>query len=438
MRRVLAPPAAGVLAALGLVMAGERRDDVQTVLAPGGRRRRPGRASWPRSPSAAARRDAGRGPLRAAADCRYVGQSHSLTVPWDPEAPGGRPGRDLPRRPTGSATATPTPGVPVEAVTLRLAAERPGDGPARSPPPRPATPVAGPGGDRRWRARPAGWPRAGPPAPTPGGVIVLDRRNRERGVAIEPGPGHPPGDGQRPARGGRGDGGGAGAQRLQPQHQGAARLQHGDLRRRGPMVVQSASIPVHLGAMPEAVDAVRERGAAPGEVWLVNDPYRGGTHLPDLTMISPIAARRRRSAAYAVTRAHHADVGGMAPGSMPAGSRELLQEGLVIPPVRLVRDGEAVPDVLDLLLANTRTPGEREGDLRAQLAAHRLAERRLARGGRAPRRRTGARGVRRPARLRRAAHARGDRRDAGRPLRGRGGPGGRRRRRRTTSGSGSR
>ena len=157
----------------------------------------------------------------------------------------------------------------------------------------------------------------------------------------------------------------------------------------GRMVVQSASIPVHLGAMPEAVDAARERGAAPGEVWLVNDPYRGGTHLPDLTMI----IRDRRStgapAAYAVTRAHHADVGGMAPGSMPAGSRELLQEGLVIPPVRLVRDGAPVPDVLDLLLANTRTPGEREGDLRAQLAAHRLAERRLARGGRAPRRRTG-------------------------------------------------
>ncbi len=145
----------------------------------------------------------------------------------------------------------------------------------------------------------------------------------------------------------------------------------------GRMVVQSASIPVHLGAMPEAVEAVRERGAVPGEVWVVNDPYRGGTHLPDLTMINPIALDGDEPAAYAVTRAHHADVGGMAPGSMPAGSRELLQEGLVIPPVRLVREGEPLRDVLDLLLANTRTPGEREGDLRAQLAAHRLAERRL-------------------------------------------------------------
>ena len=144
----------------------------------------------------------------------------------------------------------------------------------------------------------------------------------------------------------------------------------------GRMVVQSASIPVHLGAMPEAVDAVRAHGAVPGEIWAVNDPYRGGTHLPDITMISPIAIDGTLGA-YAVTRAHHADIGGMSPGSMPAGSRELLQEGLVIPPVRLVRDGEPVQDVMALLLANTRTPVEREGDLRAQIAAHRLAERRL-------------------------------------------------------------
>ena len=145
---------------------------------------------------------------------------------------------------------------------------------------------------------------------------------------------------------------------------------------RGRMVVQSASIPVHLGAMPEAVDAVRACGAVPGEIWAVNDPYRGGTHLPDITMISPIAVDHSL-AAYAVTRAHHADVGGMSPGSMPAGSRELLQEGLVIPPVRVVRDGALVEDVVSLILANTRTPTEREGDLRAQIAAHRLAGRRL-------------------------------------------------------------
>lgn len=144
----------------------------------------------------------------------------------------------------------------------------------------------------------------------------------------------------------------------------------------GRMVVQSASIPVHLGAMPEAVAAVIAREPAVGDIWAVNDPYRGGTHLPDITMISPVVLDGAIGA-FAVTRAHHADIGGMSPGSMPAGSRELVQEGLVIPPVRLVRDGRMVDDVVALLLANTRTPIEREGDLRAQLAAHELADRRL-------------------------------------------------------------
>lgn len=144
----------------------------------------------------------------------------------------------------------------------------------------------------------------------------------------------------------------------------------------GRMAVQSASIPVHLGAMPEAVAAVRDRGAKAGDLWLVNDPYRGGTHLPDLTMIS-VLTLDGDPAGYAVTRAHHADVGGMAPGSMPAGSRELLQEGLVIPPVRLQAAGRDVAGVMDILLANTRTPVERAGDLRAQRSAHALAQTRL-------------------------------------------------------------
>lgn len=144
----------------------------------------------------------------------------------------------------------------------------------------------------------------------------------------------------------------------------------------GRMVVQSASIPVHLGAMPEAVAAVIARGAAAPEVWVVNDPYRGGTHLPDLTLVSPLTMDGTL-AGYAVTRAHHADVGGMTPGSMPAGSRELVQEGLVLPPVRLVGADGGPTDVLAVILANSRTPAEREGDLRAQLAAHRLAQARL-------------------------------------------------------------
>jgi N-methylhydantoinase B len=145
----------------------------------------------------------------------------------------------------------------------------------------------------------------------------------------------------------------------------------------GRMAIQAAAIPVHLGAMPEAVDAVCARGTVDGDVWLVNDPYRGGTHLPDLTLVSPLAVDGTLMG-YAVSRAHHADVGGMAPGSMPAGSRELVQEGLVIPPVRLVAGGGMVRDVLEIILANTRTPVDREGDLRAQLAAHRLAAARVA------------------------------------------------------------
>jgi N-methylhydantoinase B len=138
----------------------------------------------------------------------------------------------------------------------------------------------------------------------------------------------------------------------------------------GAMVAQAEHIPVHLGAMPEAVAAVIEREPDPGDVWILNDPYRGGTHLPDITLVSPLDVDDE-ILAYAVTRAHHSDVGGMRPGSMPADSRDIWQEGLVIPPLRL-DDG-----VLELILANVRTPDIRRGDLRAQTAANRLAGRRL-------------------------------------------------------------
>jgi N-methylhydantoinase B len=144
----------------------------------------------------------------------------------------------------------------------------------------------------------------------------------------------------------------------------------------GRMVAQAEHIPVHLGAMPEAVAAVMARDPGPGDVFAVNDPFSGGTHLPDITLVSPMAVDGR-ILGYAVTRAHHSDVGGMSPGSMPPSSREILQEGIVIPPVRLVRAGEYVADVLDLILANVRTPVVRRGDLRAQIAANRVAEARL-------------------------------------------------------------
>ncbi|MBM2821524.1 MAG: 5-oxoprolinase (ATP-hydrolyzing), partial [Thermoleophilia bacterium] len=143
----------------------------------------------------------------------------------------------------------------------------------------------------------------------------------------------------------------------------------------GRMVTQAEHIPVHLGAMPEAVAAVRAHEPSPGEPWILNDPYAGGTHLPDLTIVT------RTALGYAVTRAHHADVGGSEPGSLPSGSRTLAEEGVVIPPTRL--DDAA----LDALVSQMRNPDERRGDLRAQLAAHHLAERRIeelcARRGRA-------------------------------------------------------
>ena len=144
----------------------------------------------------------------------------------------------------------------------------------------------------------------------------------------------------------------------------------------GLMVAQAEHMPVHLGAMPEAVAAIMTRDPEPGDVFAINDPYSGGTHLPDITLVSPVSADGE-TVGYAVTRAHHSDVGGMRPGSMPSDSREIYQEGIVIPPVRLVRGGEYVEDVLDLLLANVRTPDIRRGDLRAQIAANNIAEERV-------------------------------------------------------------
>src|SRR5919107_4699435 len=144
----------------------------------------------------------------------------------------------------------------------------------------------------------------------------------------------------------------------------------------GRMVAQAEHIPVHLGAMPEAVAAIMGRDPEPGDVFAINDPYSGGTHLPDITLVSPVAVEGE-IIGYAVTRAHHSDVGGMRPGSMPSDSREIYQEGIIIPPLRLVRGGEYVDDILDFILANVRTPEIRRGDLRAQIAANRIAEERV-------------------------------------------------------------
>lgn len=146
----------------------------------------------------------------------------------------------------------------------------------------------------------------------------------------------------------------------------------------GNTIAQGDHMPVHLGAMPlsvrAAIDAVVMDA---GDIVMLNDPFQGGTHLPDITLVSPVfLPKEKKPAFYVANRAHHSDVGGMSPGSMPV-AREIFQEGLIIPPVKLVRRGAIVPDVMALLLANVRTPDEREGDIAAQIAANRVAEERL-------------------------------------------------------------
>jgi N-methylhydantoinase B/oxoprolinase/acetone carboxylase alpha subunit len=130
--------------------------------------------------------------------------------------------------------------------------------------------------------------------------------------------------------------------------------------------------------MPRSVlSAIEHVDLEPGDTVMLNDPFRGGTHLPDITLVSPVhVGGRRRPAFFAANRAHHSDVGGISPGSM-ALATEIFQEGVIIPPVKLVRGGRIDGDILGLVLANVRTPEEREGDLTAQLAANRTGERRL-------------------------------------------------------------
>src|ERR1700726_2538327 len=169
---------------------------------------------------------------------------------------------------------------------------------------------------------------------------------------------------------------------------------------RGQVIALGDHLPVHLGSMPMSVQAAIESfSLQPGDVVMLNDPFRGGTHLPDITLVAPVyvaahgrVARRRTSKGlhgqksrplprqtkphfYVASRAHHADVGGSYPGSMGL-CREIYQEGLRIPPVKIMRGGVIERDVLALLLNNVRTPKEREGDLGAQIAAcHTGAER---------------------------------------------------------------
>jgi N-methylhydantoinase B len=144
------------------------------------------------------------------------------------------------------------------------------------------------------------------------------------------------------------------------------------------LIAMGDDMPVHLGSMPMSVAAVlADLRLAPGDVALLNDPYRGGTHLPDITMVAPVfLPGRTRAAFYVANRAHHADVGGMYPGSMGP-CREIAQEGIRIPPVKLMQSGKMDTQLLATILANVRTPKEREGDLTAQLGACRIGSLRM-------------------------------------------------------------
>ncbi|WP_318570495.1 hydantoinase B/oxoprolinase family protein [Salinigranum marinum] len=148
----------------------------------------------------------------------------------------------------------------------------------------------------------------------------------------------------------------------------------------GEMISQAETMPVHLGAMPFSVAAAVKRfppaELEPGDSVLLNDPFRGGAHLPDLTLVSPVFVDGD-VVAYAANRAHHADIGGSRAGSVAADSTEIYQEGLRIPPVKFASRGTVDEDVLSMILANVRTPDERRGDLRAQEAANATGRRRF-------------------------------------------------------------
>lgn len=152
--------------------------------------------------------------------------------------------------------------------------------------------------------------------------------------------------------------------------------------RRGRLIAQAEHIPVHLGSLPwglrRMIEIVeRDRGGPrKGEMWVANDPYVTGTHLNDVTVVRPIFAGGGLIG-YAANKAHHADVGGMVPGSMPVDAADLFAEGIVLPPVRIVRRDRVVDEIVAIVRAGSRTPDARSGDLRAQVAGNYTGERRM-------------------------------------------------------------
>ena len=378
MRRVLVPVASGVLSALGLVLSERRRDLVESVLLTGAELTRDRIEEAVERLAARGRAElhepeAG---LRVGVDLRYAGQGFELTVDAGGPSPDPAELRRAFDRAHEERYGYSDPDAELELVTVRVAVHVPG----------PVPPEA-------TEAVPDTFPEAPAVIPLPGSTLVVpsgwrvasreaDALVLERSEAA-PSREHAP----------------AGAARLDPidlqvmlgglraacDEMGAVlvRSAHSaNIKERrdastalfdaaGEMVMQAEHIPVHLGAMPAAIAAVLGEEQRPGEPWILNDPYRGGTHLPDITVITP-AFHAGELVGFAASRAHHADVGAPEPGSMPSDSRTLADEGVVIPPSRLT--GELVRE----LAARMRNPGQREADLRAQVAAGRAGAGRVA------------------------------------------------------------
>jgi 5-oxoprolinase (ATP-hydrolysing) len=413
MRRVLVPHASGVLSAVGLIAAERRRDLVESVLLHGDALTREAAAEVVERLAKRGREelDAPEAEIRAAYDLRYAGQAFELTVPGD-ERPEPDDLREAFDEAHEERYGYSDPDAPLELVTVRVAAALPAaelprsepgeaerrghrevlfdgervrtevvsgvpeelDGPAIVELPE-STLVVPPG----WRATATG-----------GGLSMERTHNGRRRASISAWPREPVPRARRldmdpvtlqvmlgALRAACDEMGvvlvrSAHSANVKERRDASTGLFDAD----GQMVMQAEHIPVHLGAMPAAVAAVLDEHHSPGDAWILNDPYKGGTHLPDITVISPVFLDREL-VGFSASRAHHADVGGRLPGSMPADSKTLEEEGVVIEPTRLAHAGQLDRDLLRRLTEQMRGPRQREADLRAQLAANRAGAARM-------------------------------------------------------------
>ena len=396
MTTIVCPRASGVLSALGLIAAGRRRDVARTLLLAGAEITSERLAEEVRGLAATAAEGLAGAELEVTYELRYRGQAFELPVPGPARAGSGAPRRGLrPRargplrlpRPRGGAGArqrarggapTGTRAAPAGRGRRRALRGQPPDALRRRL-------DRGEGAERRapGRVRDAGPVRVRAARGDARAAARLERRRRcgghghraaRRGEAMSAGPGLDPVTLQVLA----------GGMHAACEEMGAVLIRSAfspniTERRdcstalfdaRGELVMQAEHIPVHLGSMPDAVAVIASERHREGELWILNDPYRGGTHLPDVTLISP-AFVGGELVGFAASRAHHADIGGDTPAGMPVDSTRLEQEGVVIPPTRV--DDEALRE----LAGRMRNPPQRLADLRAQRAANLTGIRRL-------------------------------------------------------------